>query len=178
MNIRVLLFSLGMASLAVAGCQQLPVTASNNTFHLTMERVVTNSDTLVSLVKIEVKARTQEDVHLSVTSLAYEKSSLSVLMVGMPNGAVRSGQVAFSASRSSRPGDGHAQVQLCEEERSGGNSTVGQSVWPIPSATELASYFSISAADGDYPLDTPMKIGDLDGKPVMLTVGKMSKQGQ
>ena len=169
MNVRVLLFSLGVAGLAVAGCQQLPVAAPNHTFHLTVEQVITNSEILVSLLKIE----TREDVYLSVPSVVNAKSAISVLMAGGSNGAVRSGLVAFSAARFSRPGDEHAQVQLCEREQSGGNSVQGLYWWPVPSATELGGSFSISAADGDYPLGTPIQIGDWDGKPVLLTVEKM-----
>jgi hypothetical protein len=173
LNTRVFLFSLAAACLAVAGCQPLPGAAPNNNFHLTVERVITNSDMLVSLVKVEVKIKAQQDVHLSITSLANVESSLSVLIAGGSNGEAGSGQVAFSASRFSRSGDEYAQVQLYEQAQSGGNSAGGPSWRRIPSATQLADYFSISAADGDYPMDTPMKIGDLDGKPVMLTVVKM-----
>lgn len=178
MKIRVTLFSLGVACLAVAGCRQLPVAAPNNTFHLTVERVISNREILVSLVKIQVKTKAPPDLYLSVTSLQNTASSLGVLMVGMSNGAERSASVAFSASRFTQPGDQNARVQLYEQAQSGGNSAGGPSWWPVPSATELASYFSISASDGDYPLDTPLKIGVLDGKPVILTVGKMPKQGE
>jgi len=170
MNVRVFLFSLGVAGLAVAGCQQLPVAAPNHTFHLTVEQVITNSEILVSLLKIEAR----EDVYVSVPSVVNQKSSISVLMAGRSDGAVRSGQVAFSAAWLSRPGDVYAQVQLSERAQSGGNSAQGLYWWPVPSATELAGYFSISAADGDYPLETPLQIGDWDGKPVLLTVEKIT----
>ena len=170
MNIRVFLFSLGVACLAVAGYQQ-PAAVPNNTFHLTVEQVITNSEILVSLLKIEAS----QDAYLSVTN---EKSSLSVLMTGTSNGAVRSGQVAFSASRFRRPGDEYAQVQLYEQAQAGGGSVSGSSGQSLPAATELAGYFSLSAADGDYPLDSPMQIGELAGNPVMLTVGKPPKAGQ
>lgn len=44
-----------------------------------------------------------------------------------------------------------------------------------PGSTTLADHFTITAKDGDYPLDTPVEIARFKGKSVTLTVGKPTK---
>jgi hypothetical protein len=84
--------------------------------------------------------------------------------------------VALSASRVTCQGDDFAYIQtLVRPENSNHGFAGGPAIHPVPEATKLEAYFSISATNGDYKLDTPVEIARLDGKPVMLVVGKPTK---
>ncbi len=98
------------------------------------------------------------------------------LLPDSPGGAVKDGQVALSASRITRQGDDFAYIQTLIRPESFNHSFAGgPSIYPVRATTKLEAFFSISATNGDYKLDTPVEIGRLDGKPVILVVGKPTK---
>jgi len=53
----------------------------------------------------------------------------------------------------------------------------GKKVWDTVSTnTQLARFLSVTATHGNYPLETPLEIGRVNGTSVILTVGKPTNQ--
>jgi hypothetical protein len=80
--------------------------------------------------------------------------------------------VLLSAARVAPSQDKSAYIQTVIRPRSASGYAGGPCLYPVPTDTTLASVFSISATGGVYKLDTPVTIAQLQGKPVMLVVGK------
>ncbi len=73
-------------------------------------------------------------------------------------------------------GEGGIYIQtLIRPQTSMGSYAGGPSTYTLPRTTQLTDLFTITAKSGDYPLDTPLEIAHLNGKPVILTVGKPTK---
>ena len=90
----------------------------------------------------------------------------------------REGRVLFIASRAtdSRTTNAYilAGLQVMAEGRDGGmvfQSSCCKTYYPSLD-TRLADFVSMTVKDGIYPLDTTLEIGQIEGKPVTLTVGK------
>jgi hypothetical protein len=168
MNIRASILLLAGCCLLSAGCQREGAVAGDS-FRLTVERVITDSEVVVSILKIHVP----HDASISVDG---DGSHSMVVLPDSPAGVARDGQVALSASRITRQGDDFAYIQtLVRPESSNHGFAGGPSIYPVRATTKLEAFFSISATDGDYKLDTPVEIARLNGKPVMLVVGKPTK---
>ena len=173
MNIRASILLLAGCCLLSAGCQREAAIPSDS-FRLTVERIITERDIVVSVLKIRV-------AHNASISVDSDHAHSMVLLADFPSDATRDGQVALTASRVTRQGDDYAYVQTLIGAKAGGGSgsspgfTGGPTVWSVPAATALGTYFAVSATAGDYKLDTPIEIARLDGKPVTLVVGKPTK---
>ncbi len=165
MNIRASILLLAGCCLLSAGCRHEAAVAGDS-FRLTVERVITDSEVVVSNLKIHVR----HDASISVDG---DGSHSSVVLPDSPAGAARDGQVALSASRITREGDDFAYIQTLVRPESPNHGFAGSpSIYPVRTTTKLEAFFSISAADGVYKLDTPLEIARLNGKSVMLVVGK------
>jgi hypothetical protein len=165
MNIRAFLLLLAGCCLFSAGCHR-EAAAPSDTFRLTVERIITDQNVIVSLLKIHV-------LHNASVSVGSEHSHCIVNLANSPEDGARDGQVVLSASRIiTRQGDDSAYIQTLIRTESSAGFAGGPSINPVPAATTLDSFFSVSATSGDYKLDTPVKIGRLDGKPMTLVVGK------
>ena len=169
MNIWASISLLAGCCLLSAGCQReaaIPI----DSFRLTVEPVITDHDIFVSLLKIHVP----HNAWLSITS---EHSRCVMDLPISPADAARDGQVALSASRIERQGEDSASIQtlIRVRDQASGSTSGGPTVLPVPAATTLDTYLSISATNGDYKLDTPLEVARLDGKPVTLVVGKPLK---
>ncbi len=169
MNTRAYILLLAGCFLLSAGCYR-EATIPSDSFRLTVERVITDRDIVVSLLKIHVR-------HNASISLSSEFSHCMTTLADSPTDAPRDGQVALTASRITRQGDDFAYIQTFVGAKPNGGSgfTGGTAVNPVPVTTTLGAYFSVSATSGDYKLDTPVEIGKLNGKPVTLVVGKPIK---
>jgi hypothetical protein len=168
MNIRASILLLAGCCLLSAGCHRERAVAEDS-FRLTVERVITDSEVIVSILKIHVP----HDASISVDG---DGAHSTVTLPDSPAGTARDGQVALSAARVTRQGDDFAYIQtLVRPESSNHGFAGGPSIYPVPTTTKLEAFFSISAADGDYKLNTPVEIARLNGKPVMLVVGKPTK---
>ena len=152
--------------LLAAGCQREAAIPSDS-FRLTVEPVIPYPYFVVSLLKIHVP-------HNAYISVSSKYSHCMTTLADSPTDAPRDGQVALAASRITRKGDAFAYIQIFigAKPSNGSGYTGGTAGNSVPAATTLAAYFSISATNGDYKLDTPVEIGRLDGKPVTLVVGK------
>jgi len=91
---------------------------------------------------------------------------------------LREGRVLFIASRATDSRTTNAYIltgfQVMAKGGDGGmlfQSSCGGTYYPSKDI-KLADFASMTAKDGIYPLDTPLEIGEIDGKPVTLTVGK------
>jgi hypothetical protein len=148
-----------------AGCQRRAAVPADS-FHMMVESVISNNDIIISVLKISVP----RDTAISVNCNEGNGSGFSAMSVlpNAPAGVMRNGQVALSASRIARQGEKFASIQ----------TFIFSDIithYQVPVATKLGTYFVISATDGDYTLDTPLEIGRLDDKPVMMVVGKPPK---
>lgn len=169
MNIRasILLIS---CTLLFVGCKREAALPSDS-FHLSVQSIVTDGDLKVSLIKYHLP----HSVSLYIDS---KHSHGSVSMRDAPTpGEVgqRDGQLILSASRVARVGDAFASIQTLIRLETDHASAGGPAVSYVPAATNLDAYFSVSATTGDYKLDTPIEIGRLDGKPMMLLVSQSTK---
>jgi hypothetical protein len=166
MKIRAPILLLAGCCLLFVGCKR-EATIPSDSFRLSVQSIITGGDLKVSRILVQ----TSHSASIYVDS---EHSHSSVSMQDAPQGAVgqREGQVILSASRVARVGDAFASVQtlICLETDHG--AAGGPDVSYVPAATNLDAYFSVTATAGDYKLDAPVKIADLDGKPVTLVVGK------
>jgi hypothetical protein len=166
MNVRGSIFLLlAGCCLFSAGCRRQAAIPADS-FHMTVESVISNNDIIVSVLKISVPRAATISVNCNEGN-GSGFSAMSVLPIAS-GGLMRNGQVALSASRTARQGEKFASIQ----------TSVFSDVitdYQVPVATKLGAYFAISAVDGDYTLDTPHEIGRLDGKPVMMMVGEAPK---
>jgi hypothetical protein len=94
---------------------------------------------------------------------------------------LREGRVLFIASRATDSRITNAYIlagfQVMAEGGDGGmlfQSSLRNTYYPSLD-TKLADFASMTVKDGIYPLDTPLEIGQIDGKPVTLTVGKQPR---
>jgi hypothetical protein len=170
MNRKAFILLLAGCCLLFVGCQR-EAAIPNDRFHLTVQRVISDTDVVVSVLKIRVP----HGARISVEADGGHN------MVAVPpdgaEGTAKEGQVALSASRFTLQGDNFAYVQTLIRSESSKHSfaSLGPNVYTIPAATKLETYFSISATDGDFMQDTPVEIARLNGKPVMLVVGTPTK---
>ena len=133
-----------------------------------------------------VKDETFRIASLKVLSLQSGRFSVGVEGGGRAYGdflvsatdRLREGRVLFIASRAtdSRTTNAYilAGLQVMAKGGDGGmlsQSSCAGTYYPSKD-TKLADFASMTAKDGIYPLDTPLEIGEIDGKPVTLTVGK------
>ena len=53
---------------------------------------------------------------------------------------------------------------------------LGSTTYYPPKDTKLEVIYNLTAKSGVYPLDAPLEIGRVEGKPMMLTVGKPTQE--
>ncbi len=167
MNLLTLPLLLTACCLLSTGCNR-QVAIPQDGFHLTVERVITDNDLLVSVLKIRVS----RDASISVDGDGFHTM---VALTDSPADKAREGKVALSASRITRLGDDTAYIQTLIRPEAPHGFAGGPTIYLVPAATKLETYFSISATDGDYKLDIPIEIARLDNKPITMVVGKPTK---
>jgi hypothetical protein len=114
MTIRASILLLAGSCILVTECQRESAVAGDS-FHLTVERVITDKDVIVSILKIH----TSHEASISVDG---DGSHCMVVLPAPSAGVARDGQVALSASRVARQGDDFAYIQTLIRA---GNSTHG-----------------------------------------------------
>ena len=91
--------------------------------------------------------------------------------------------MVFTASKAtdSRTTNAYILVGLQMKSEGGDGGMIGQAsvttglgstTYYLPKDTKLEVICTLTAKSGVYPLDAPLEIGQVDGKPMMLTVGK------
>jgi len=130
-----------------------------------VQEVVSDTDNAVSLLTIQLSRAAS----VSVDGDGFHSHGV---LPDAQDGVIREGQVLLSAMRVAPSQDKFAYIQTLIRERSASGYAGGPCVYPVPTDTKLASFFSISATGGVYKLDTPVTIAQLNGKPVTLIVGK------
>jgi hypothetical protein len=149
------------------GCQR-EASIPSDSFRLTVQQVVSDTDNKVSLLTIQLSRAAS----VSIDGDGFHKQ---VALPDAQEGVVREAQVSLSAARVAPSQDKFAYVQTLIHVKTASGSAGGPDVHPVPTGTTLASFFSISATGGVYKLDTPVTIAQMQGKPVTLVVGKLTK---
>ena len=151
----------------LGGCQP-SMTVPQDRFNLSVAEVITGEDIVVSVLKIT----------------APKKVSISVDAEGSHNHVTpgdplvegpRKGEILLTAARVAPGGSEDAFIQVLMRARDQAGYAGGPAVFRVPTATKLQAFFKLTAADGTFALDEPLKIAELRGKPVKLTVGKPTK---
>lgn len=153
-----------MLGLLLGGCQP-NITAPQDRFTLSVAEVVTGEDMVVSVLKISAPKKVSisvdaDDSHNHVTP--------GDPLVDGP----REGEIVLAAARVAPAGSDDAFIQVLLRARAQAGYAGGPAVFRVPAETKMDAFFIITAADGTFPLDSPVKIAELRGKPVNLTVGK------
>lgn len=149
----VLLVSCGMSS------------TTSTVFHLRIEGgSVRTDDELKILIKFHTPPRGE-----IIVETEGSRSSL-VFDVENPNGTEESG-VLLTAKRVAAPSDDVVgfQTELQIQTPNGGLSG-GPSTHFVPPETKLSDHLDVTIDEGEYPLNTPVKIGTFNGNPILLTV--------
>jgi hypothetical protein len=152
----------------LCGCQR-KAEIPGDSFRLTVQKVVSDSDVRVSLLTI----RLSRGASISVDGEGFHSH---VVLPDAQEGVFREGEVAVSAARvaPSQGKSAYIQTLICPQTSNGARAG-GPSVYTVPTETKLASVLSLSATDGVYKLDSPVTIAQLEGKPVTLVVGRPTK---
>jgi len=164
---RLILIS-AITSFAFVGCNrpdQIPPTE----FRLTLQEVANDANARAALLILHSGTAGS----ISVDQDGGHNSTA----LGDPNAnGSREGSVALIATRIAPAGEGDIYIQtLIRPQTPNGSYAGGPSTFTLPRPTQLADAFTITAKSGDYPLNTPIEIARLRGKPVTLTVGKPTK---
>ena len=162
-----------LSILLLAGCCflcacQREASIPSDSFRLTVQEVISDTDVRVSLLTIQLSRAAS----VSVDGDGFHSHGV---LPDAPYGVIRDGQVLLSAVRVAPSQDKFAYIQTLIRPRSASGYAGGPSLHSVPADTTLASFFSISATGGVYKLDTPVTIAQMQGKPVMLVVGKPTK---
>jgi hypothetical protein len=169
-----ILFSICLA-LAACGCHlQAADTVPSGSFRLVVSDMAKDETFRIASLKILSLQSGRFSVGTEGEGRAYGDFSAS------PTDKLQEGRVLFIASRmtDSRTTNAYilARLQATGTGKDGNGGMLFQSSFEgmyYPSLdTKLAEFANMTAKDGIYPLDTPLEIGQIDGKPVTLTVGK------
>lgn len=151
----------------LCGCQR-EASIPRDSFRLTVQEVVSDTDARVSLLTIQLS-------RAGSVSVDGDGFHTQVALPDAQEGVVREAQVSLSAARVAPSQDKFAYIQTLIHAKTASGSAGGPSVHPVPADTTLASFFSISVTGGVYKLDIPVTIAQMQGKPVALVVGKPTK---
>jgi hypothetical protein len=133
-----------------------------------IQDIVTDSDVRSAILKIYVPHPA------SISVDGYNFHSVVTIQY-LCKGDTEDGQVVLSASRI-KVNDDKTYIQISECASSwNGNRASGSSLHAVSPDTKLEDFFTISATNGIYKLDSPITIAQLEGKPVTLVVGKPTK---
>lgn len=168
LNLLGLLGACAVSSLLVTGCKPASKAPSPG-FRLTLQKVATDDAMQSALVTIQTS-------HAGTMSVAQDGGHNSILLPDPDAGGSREASIALIASRlEPKAGDKTYLQILIRPQTSDANYAGGPSTYTFPLGTLLSDQFTITAKDGDFPLDTPVEIARLRGKPVTVTVGKPTK---
>ncbi len=168
MNIARPFLIIAVMSFLFHGCNRSDPTPSSG-FHLSLLEVATDTDIRAVLLTI----RTASAGTISVDE---DGGHNSIALPDPDASGSREGSVALIASRVAPPGDGDIYIKtLIRPQTAQRGYAGGPSTYTLPRATRLADHFVITAMSGDYPLDAPVEIARLGGKPVTVTVGKPTR---
>lgn len=163
-----LVWIIAVASFLFLGCNRSGPAPSPG-FRLTLRDVATDTGVRAALLTIHTTSAG------SISVVEHEGHNSIVLPEPDANGS-REGSVALIASRIAPAGDGDIYIQmLIRPQTPNGSYAGGCSVYTLPRATQLADFFTITARNGDYSLNTPIEIARIKGKPVTITVGNTIK---
>ena len=118
----------------LCGCQR-EASIPSDSFRLTVQEVVSDTDVRVSLLTIQLSRAAS----VSVDGDGFHSQ---VALPNAPEGVVREGQVSLSAARVAPSQDKSAYIQTLIRPKSASGYAGGASLHPVPTDTTLASFFS------------------------------------
>jgi hypothetical protein len=172
----------GLAGISIGlllwnGCSQEQKLPPGN-FQLTIRPIISNAYLKSSILDLSIQPALKSKQ--TVVSVKYENGnggggngtrSLS----NNKEGKLMTGEVFLSAAKMT-PGqldDAYIQTMIFPRKSTG--DSMGMSMFPVPKNTKLDSYLTLSVTNGIYALDKPIKIAELNGGPVTLTVQSSNK---
>ena len=161
------LLSAAVLALVLGGCGPGP-TLPEDRFRLSVEEIVADGDMVVSVLKITVPVKASVSVD---TGESHNHVTPGDPLVDGP----RDAEVLIAAARVAPARSVEAFVQVLLRPRDASGYAGGPQVFAIPAEAKLEEFFKPTAAEGIYPLDRPLKIAELRGQPVNLTVGKPTR---
>src|SRR5271169_6440943 len=166
-----------LAAVTLCGCRQRSTVApAAGTFQLVVDDLVKDGRFRVASLKVI----SPQPATLSVeTAGAHAGGDLLISSVDK----LRAGQLLVTASRVAGQDLTNALIQASLQVKlEGGDggmlihgsfqSEISPSSFQVSRETKLDDFLNMTAKNGTYPLDVPLEIGRLDGKPIKLTVGK------
>jgi len=169
MPIKPFIFSVAGSCLLLCGCPRQQVAGlPRDCFRLTVQEVISDSD--IQVVVLSVQARRPASLSVDTAS-----SHSHVALPQGPDNALREGRVMLSAARVVPAGDPNAYIQVLTRPEVAGGFAGGPAVYTVTADTPLESFWSVSATDGVFRLDTPVTIAQLQGQSVTLAVGRPTK---
>jgi len=138
---------------------------TSTVFHLRIEEgSVRTDDELKILIKFHTPPRGEIIVEAegSRSSIVFNEQN--------PNGTEESG-VLLTAKRVAATSDKPVGIQtLIQPQTPNGGKAGGPSTYFLPPETKLSDHLDVTIDEGEYPLNTPIKIGIFNGNPILLTV--------
>jgi hypothetical protein len=162
-------------STAFFGCQRHSVnTMPSDTFRLLVDDMV--KDEAFRVVSLRISS-----MRPGILSVDREDSHARGYLLLSDADKLWSGQALFLASRMVGPSQTNALIQVrLQVKVEGGDGGMllhgsfqsGGSgpVYAVTANTQLDGFLSVTATNGIYPLQTPLEIGRINGKPVTLTI--------
>ena len=153
-------------------------TVSGDNFRLEVQRVTTNNDLLVTVLKIHVAEDAAKSKKVQLSCSCGDARG-TVTLSDPTAGIMQDGEVMLSAWRIiANQSDNSAYVQMLIQVKATNNvvelNAVDESgVRTFPKWVRLDHYLIITAHDGVYPLNKPVWVAVLNGKGVTLNVGKV-----
>jgi hypothetical protein len=133
-----------------------------------VQEVVSDSD--VRVVVLSIQARRPASLSVDTPT-----SHSHVALPQGPDHALREGRVVLSAARVVPAGEPNAYIQVLTRPEAEGGFAGGPAVYTVAADTPLERFWSVSATDGVFRLDTPVTIAQLQGQPVTLVVGRPTR---
>ncbi|MEA3186204.1 MAG: hypothetical protein QOD99_34 [Chthoniobacter sp.] len=147
---------------ALAGCSPRPHSLLSETFVIRAPEAVDEG----SMHGTSFVLTTDRE---ATVSLDADGKHMNVLVsaAGKPPHEARVVLAAGTAASNLAHGDS-AQILLRVE--SGGSDVGAPTIYSIPAGAKLNEFFISSVAPGMFPLGTPLTLGTLNSKPILLTV--------
>lgn len=138
---------------------------NSNTFRLKIDRIAAAGET-----RHQTKLRFHPPCAAEIIVAVDEDRSSVMFDAKNPGGELES-FVMLAAERKPGPTDGKALVEiLIRPETPNGASAGGPMVFTVDADAPLNSILNATITEGEFPLDEPIEVGTLNGRPITLLV--------
>jgi len=138
---------------------------NSSTFHLKLDRIASTGETHHQ-TKLSFHPPSAAEIIVDVDG---DRSSV-IFDAKNPNGELES-VVILAAERKTSPTDGKTLVEiLIRPETPNGAFAGGPSVFTVDTDAPLNSILNTAITEGEFPLDEPIEVGTLNGRPITLLI--------